>query len=95
MMNWWNNGNGWDGYGGSWNNGLGMLLMMLIVWVPLIALGVWLVGRVMRPDARHVPTTPEAPAPTGTAARAILDRRFVDGELSAEEYLAMRRTLEQ
>lgn len=106
MMHWWNDG---DGYGGWWgsgpwngseswpNSGLGMVIMMLVVWVPLIALAVWLVRRVTRPDHGHAATlTSQAPsAPRSGSARAILDRRFVEGEITAEQYLEMRRTLER
>ncbi len=107
MMHWWNNGG--DGYGGWWgsgpwdttggwsNNGLEMLLMMLIIWLPLIGLAIWLVRRMTRPDSGHAttPTTQAPSAPRSGGVRAILDRRFVEGELSAEQYLEMRRTLEQ
>lgn len=83
---------GWHdayGYGGS---SIGMVLVMLLFWLPLIGLGVWLVARVTRSHP-HTPA-PSAPHHAADSARGILDRRFVSSELSAEEYAQMRRVLE-
>ena len=79
MMGWYDNG---------WGSGLGtlvMLLVMLLVWGSVVALGVWAVARLTRGESR--PTTPES-------ARHILDRRFASGELDAEKYAEARRILE-
>ena len=98
MMTWWNNGT-WNGYGGGWGGGFGMMIMMLIVWLPLIGLGVWLVGRVTRPDSEraHGLGAPSGP-PTGPgveSARAILDRRYASGEITTEQYAEMRRNVDR
>ena len=98
MMTWWNSGT-WNGYGGWWGGGFGMMIMMLIVWLPLIGLGVWLVGRVTRPDSERAhgfgaPSGP--PAGAGVeSARAILDRRYASGEITAEQYAEMRRNVDR
>lgn len=98
MMTWWDDGT-WNGYGSWRGGGLGMMFMMLIVWLPIIGLGVWLVNRVTRPDAGHGHGTgPAAGSPTGPAAesaRGILDRRYANGEITAEQYAEMRRNLER
>jgi putative membrane protein len=83
----WNNGYG-DGYGA---HGIGMVLVMLLFWIPLIGLGIWLVARVTRPTSALVPALAHAPA---DSARGILDRRFASGEINAEEYSERRRVLE-
>ena len=76
---------GWYGDGWWFAGGVGML-MMVVVWGALIGAAVWAVARVTRTD--------HASMPRQESARAILDRRFASGELSAEEYASARRTLE-
>jgi putative membrane protein len=83
----WNNGYG-DGYG---SHGIGMVLVMLLFWIPLIGLGIWLVARATRPGNLHAAPTVHASA---DAARGILDRRFASGEINAEQYTEMRRVLD-
>lgn len=85
---------GWhDGYGYGASS-VGMVLMMMLFWLPLIGLGVWLVARVTRSQphsaAQAVPVVQHA----SDSARGILDRRFASGELTAEQYTEMRRVLE-
>lgn len=70
----------WYWGAGTWGMGL-----MVAVWVGFFALTAWLIARGTRTEHTVVPT--ESP-------RALLDRRFVAGELSAEEYAAKRRALE-
>jgi len=69
-----------------WGMGLG-LLVMIVIWGGLIALGVWLVRglfpRISQPLA----------VGQGLSARDILDRRFARGEISPEEYDAMKQTI--
>ena len=67
-----------------WGMGLGLLVMILI-WGGLIALGVWLV-RALFPHASR-------PAGQDLTAREILDRRFARGEISPEEYDAIKRAI--
>ncbi len=86
MMGWYN-GYG-DGYG---SHGLGMVLVMLLFWIPLIGLGIWLVARATRPAQHPFPPSVHAPA---DSARGILDRRFATGEINAEQYTEMRRVLD-
>ena len=75
--------------------GLGMgfgvfgLVLMILFWVGLIALGVWLV-RALFPSANQPPASPNH---RSLGAREILDRRFARGEISREEYDLMRETL--
>jgi putative membrane protein len=72
--------------------GLGMgfgsfgLLFMLLLWGGLIVLAIWLV-RVLFPQT-NVPVARGQP----TAAE-ILNRRYARGEISREEYHAMREVL--
>lgn len=94
MMTWWNDGT-WNGYGGWWAGGVGMGLMMLLVWLPLIGLGIWLVGRVTRQEPHGPGAMSDHHANAAESPRAILDRRFAKGEITAEQYAAMRRALEQ
>ncbi len=80
MMGWYH-----DGWG--WGSGVGMLLMLL-VWGALIALGIWTVARLTRGSGAAQQTPPsETP-------RQILDRRFASGEITAEQYAEARRVLE-
>ena len=74
----------WNDYGFGWNAGLGML-MMVVIWGGLIALGVWTVARITRGQERP---------PVGESPRQILDRRFASGEIDAEQYADARRILE-
>lgn len=63
---------GWDGGGGWWAMGLGM-----VIWVVVIALAVWLVARLVS----------QRPSGGGTeSAEELLRRRFASGEIDAEEY---------
>jgi putative membrane protein len=81
MMGWYNNGWGWG-------SGFGMLLMLL-VWGGLIALGIWAVSRLTRGSGGG-----QQGQPTLETPRQILDRRFAAGELTAEQYAEARRVLE-
>jgi putative membrane protein len=74
----------WNDYGFGWNAGFGML-MMVVIWGGLIALGVWTVARITRGQ--------EGP-PIGESPRQILDRRFASGEIDTEHYADARRILE-
>ncbi|MDT8304914.1 MAG: SHOCT domain-containing protein [Anaerolineae bacterium] len=85
---------GWHmGYGG-W----GMLLMG-VLWIGLIALGVWLLARlfpgVRSGTPRRASREGNAPgtAPGTATAMEILRRRYARGELSKEEYETMRHDL--
>jgi uncharacterized membrane protein len=71
----------WYWGAGAWGMGL-----MIVAWVGFFVLVARLVGRVTRTE--HTTTQNEPP-------RAVLDRRFAAGELTAEEYASMRRALER
>lgn len=68
-----------------WNWGTGAWGMgaMMLVWIALFVGVAWLLARVTR--------TEHAPAPE--PASQVLDRRFAAGELTAEQYASMKRTL--
>ncbi len=80
-------GLGWYGVGG-W---LGMLGFMLLVAAAIIAF-VWMMGRTA-PDAGVGPTP--APRPSGEDAAEVLRVRFAKGEMTREEYLAAKKTLDE
>ena len=69
-----------DGGGGWW---LGMMLVMVLFWAAVILGIVWLVRGGFdgsRKGRRETPTE-------------ILDRRFAEGEISAEEYRERRQVI--
>ena len=75
---------GW--YGDGW--GAGWMVVMLLGWVALLGFGVWAVVALTRG---------RGPAPVERSvveARAILDRRLAAGEITAEEYVHVRRLLD-
>ena len=71
---------GYGEFGATWFAILGLVLMILF-WGSVIALGVWAVRRLAAPHHRR------------DDALDILRRRLAAGEISAEEYDAMFRTL--
>lgn len=82
MHGYWN----YDGFWGSWPiHGIGPFLGLL-----LIVLLAWLLLRDRRP-ARPGWNWPQPPAPE--SARDILDKRYARGEISKEQYEAMKRDL--
>jgi putative membrane protein len=63
---------GWDGGGGWWAMGLGM-----VVWLVVVVLAVWLVVRLVG----------QRPSGGGAeSAEELLRRRFASGEIDGEEY---------
>jgi len=69
--------------------GMGIgLLVMVILWGGLIALGVWVV-RGLFPNIGQPPPA----AGQDLSAREILDRRFARGEISPEQYEAMKESI--
>jgi putative membrane protein len=74
---------GW--YGGGM--GIGAWLFMGLFWAALLALIVWLVGRLLPSNNRPSPeATPQSP-------EEILDRRFALGEIDEQTYAAQRAAL--
>jgi len=76
------------GYGGG---GLGMLLFGVLVFIAVVLLVVWLVRMA---SGRHTPggTVPSQPAGHDEAV-AIAKRRLASGEITAEQYGEIIRTL--
>jgi len=63
---------GWDGGGGWWAMGLGM-----VVWLAVVVLAVWVAVRLVG----------QRPSGGGSeSAEELLRRRFASGEIDAEEY---------
>lgn len=73
-------------YGWGIMGGFGFIWMLLF-WGILIALAIWLIGRLF-PTARS--DSGENPS-----AREILKRRYARGELTEEQYQQMLQTIEQ
>jgi len=75
---------------GGFGMGFGLFgfLLMILFWGAIIALGVWLVGNLF-PKAGST-----AGSQAGESALEILKRRYARGELTREEYEAMRHDLE-
>lgn len=69
-------------------------LSMLVFWVAIIALAVWVLGKLF---PRVADTPPPQTASRRNAAPEspleILDQRYARGEISRREYEAMRRDL--
>jgi putative membrane protein len=78
MMGWYN-----DGWSYGW------MFAMMLGWTVLIAAAVWAVVALTR--TRQSPTAP----PSGReSAVDLLDRRLAAGEITPDEYLAVRSVLE-
>ncbi|BAS29249.1 SHOCT domain-containing protein [Limnochorda pilosa] len=100
-MHWfWNNG-WYTGPGSFWGFALGGLLN-LVLMVAVIALVVWVVRVIWRPDADEradragPPARLEAgPGPGEPSALELLNRRYAKGEIDRETYLQMKRDLEE
>jgi len=81
MMWWIDSGNGW-GTGGWWAMGF-----MMVFWIVAIGLGIWSIVRFTSGTTSSTSVSAESP-------RAILDRRFANGEIDATAYAEARRLLE-
>ena len=74
---------------------------MMLLWIPIVALVVFVMLRMARPDPRGgwaegSPTPPAPPIPAGPAAGAvgIARERLARGEISSAEFDEIRRALE-
>jgi uncharacterized membrane protein len=90
-----------------WGNHMGLggwgFLLNAVLWLGLVALGIWLLARLFPrvggqsrsdSDGRNwVQGPPENTAPPNDTAMQILRRRYARGELSKEEYETMRHDL--
>ncbi len=69
-------------------------LSMLVFWVVIIALAVWVLGKIFPQVADTPPSQPRGrrnAAPESPLE--ILEQRYARGEISRNEYEAMRRDL--
>ncbi|MCH7229497.1 SHOCT domain-containing protein [Glycomyces sp. L485] len=80
----------YDGVGWVWG------LLTFLFWAALIALIVWSILRLTKPEAPLGPRPPvRAPYPVQHGSpREILDRRYASGEIDADTYEDMRTRLE-
>ena len=74
---------------GGFGMGLGFL-WMLIFWIVIVAAAIGLVGNLF-PQSNRV----QPPANAPESAVDIVKRRYARGEISQEEFEAMRHSLEQ
>ena len=82
-MNGWNGGMAWEGW-----------LFMAFFWVVLLVVIVWAVTRLFPGRGEHHVATVGGPTlPAVDEPRAILARRLASGEIDADAYEELRRTL--
>ena len=79
---------GWS-YNGNWWDWVGMSIMMMLMWLPLLAALVWLIGRGNAPQRRGPDRDPEPADPRDLARRA-----YARGDLERERYLQIIADLE-
>lgn len=81
---------GFGGYGMPWGFGFGWLglLFMLLFWGTLIFLAVRLIGGLF-------PSTAAPGRGKSQTARAILDERYVRGEITQDEYHRILKDIQQ
>ena len=84
---------GWGTFG---YNHFGMMrglgfggLPMILLWIVIIALGVWLIGSLVT----HANNQPPANMPPAESALDILKKRYACGEITKEQFDEMRRDL--
>ncbi len=80
----WHTGDGWG-----WWMSFGWI-WMIVFW----GLIIWAVARIVGGD-RNRPGQPRGQGGAAPTAREILDRRYAAGELTDEQFAAMRRQLNQ
>jgi putative membrane protein len=81
-------GGGWGGWGGWLIGGL----LMLLFWGGVIALAFFAIRAVSRSGRQGEGQEPSSR--DGESALEILQKRYARGEISREEYLEMKRDLE-
>lgn len=82
------------GYGAGLGFGFGGLLALLgciFLVVGVVVLIAWAIGRIGQPMQA---TSVQAPPPGSQDAVEVLRLRFARGEMTADEYLAAKQTLE-
>jgi putative membrane protein len=74
------------GYGGVWVIGLVLLVLFLVLLAIVVVGGIWLISRSS--------SSGKAPVrPRGDDSLEILRQRYAKGEITREEYQAMREDL--
>ena len=86
--------------GGYWSTMMGAgswfgPIWMVVWWGGLVALIAWGIARVTQSGPASIGASSGAAAPSPEGARAILDRRFAAGEITAEAYAQSRRLLDE
>ena len=82
----------WDSMHGLGLYGLGMGFFFLL----LLGLAIWATIRITRSDTKSDKSVPPATkASIGETPKEILDRRFANGEISAEDYQRAKELLAQ
>jgi putative membrane protein len=84
----------WPGHmGGEWWMWLIGGMMMLLFWGGVIALAFFAIRAITR--SGRVDNEPRSPSYPRGSSLDILKERYARGEISREEYLAMRKDLEE
>jgi putative membrane protein len=78
------------GWNGDWGTMLLVMLLNAVVWVGLIGLLIWGIGRLLR---QRAPTI-ERPDAAGPSALEILHQRYARGEIDEATFERMRAQLE-
>lgn len=80
----------WNGFGGNWGGMMAMgALMMVLFWGAVIVLVVWAVRSLARGGSGS-----QMAMPPGGRAVDILKERYARGEITKDQYEAMRRDIE-
>jgi|Deesub1362A_J573_1020465.scaffolds.fasta_scaffold16795_2 putative membrane protein len=66
-------------------------LLMLVFWGALVSLALWLVKALFPGGTGGTASSSDRPL----SPREILDQRYARGEITREQYLQMRRDLEE
>ncbi len=81
------------GFGGAW-----MVLWMVLFWAVVVGLALWLLSRLFPGPRKHSDgqQSPVNGTTMGGSRRALdlLNERYARGEITRDEYLAIRRDIE-
>jgi len=81
----------WGGFGGGWIAVIGMS-MMLVFWGTIIVLFIWGIRALSGGGTARV--DPSAASPPASGAIEIVKVRYARGEITKDEYEALRRDLD-
>ena len=91
--------NDFDGHMNNWNNGghaLGHGIGMGIFSLLLIGLAIWAIVRIAKHNKHHdLPVAATSVVAGKESPREILDRRFANGEVSAQDYQQAKQLLSE